>query len=121
MCATDRRDARRVYKEAVRPMGVMQIRNLVNGRTLLIRAVDLPSRINRERAQLRLGAHRHSALQKDWREFGADAFAFEILDTLTPPENLSGYDPAADLNILEELWVERITTSGGHPDYRSPG
>ena len=119
MHAQDRREARRAYKETPRPMGILQIRNLVNGRTLLIRAIDLPARINRERAQLRLGAHHHAALQADWRQLGADAFAFEVLDTLTPPEDLFGYDAAAELAVLEELWVERITAADGHPGYLS--
>jgi hypothetical protein len=101
-------------------MGLLQIRNLVDGRTLLIGTVDLPARINRERAQLRLGCHRHAALQADWQQLGADAFAFEVLDTLTPPEEqTAGYDATTELAVLEELWIERITAAGGHPGYSS--
>lgn len=100
-------------------MGILQIRNLVDGRTLIMRSIDLPARINRERAQLRLGSHRHAALQADWRQLGADVFAFEVLDTLTPPEDRTGYDAASELAVLEGLWVERITAAGGHPGYPS--
>lgn len=119
MCSLDRREARRAYKESPRPMGILQIRNLVDGRTLVIRAVDLPARINRERAQLRLGCHHHTALQADWQQLGADAFAFEVLDTLSPPEEPNGFDAASELAVLEGLWIERITAAGGHPGYPS--
>lgn len=113
----DRRAWRRAYEETVRPMGLLQIRNLLDGRTLLMRAVDLPSRINRERAQLRFGAHPHRTLQADWQRLGDDAFVFEILDTLAPPDGLTNFDAAAELLLLEQLWVERIVAAGGHPGY----
>lgn len=55
-----------------------------------------------------MGNHANRALQKDWNDFGADAFAFETLDTLTPPAS-PGYDPADDLGVLEEMWLEKLS------------
>jgi hypothetical protein len=96
----NRRELARAYKETRRPMGVYQVRNSTNDRVLLGRSVDLPSILNRERAQLRLGSHRNAELQRDWNELGPDAFAFEVLDTLAPPDR-PDYDPTDDLRVLE--------------------
>ncbi len=109
----DRRKAIREYKETRRPMGVYRVRNRVSGRSLLGASVDLPSILNRHRAVLRLGGHIDRELQRDWNELGADAFDFEVLDTLTPPEEPT-YDPTADLHVLEQLWREKLA---GEPTY----
>jgi hypothetical protein len=92
-------------------MGVYRVRNITDDRSLVGRSVDLPSILNREQAQLRLGAHRNAELQRDWNALGPDAFAFEVLDTLTPPEQ-PDYDPGEDLRVLEALWLERLEPFG---------
>jgi hypothetical protein len=90
----------REYKESRRPMSVYQIRNTVNGKLLVGVSVALPSILNRHRAELRMAGHRNRELQKDWVEFGPEAFEFEVLDTLKPPER-PDYDPSGDLRVLE--------------------
>jgi len=104
----DRKAKIRAYKETPRPMGVFRVRNVVSGRWLIGRSVDLPAALNRQRAQLRLGGHTNRALQADWNELGAEAFAFDVLDTLTRSD-APGYDPADDLRALEAMWEERLT------------
>ena len=89
-------------------MGVYRVRNTVNERSLVAASVDLPAMLNRQRTQLRLGAHPNRTLQKDWNELGAEAFAFEVLDTLSPPDR-PDYDPSDDLRVLEELWLDRLS------------
>ena len=107
----DKKALTREYKENALPMGVFQIRNTVNGKVLIGRSVNLPAILNRHRAELRLGGHRNRALQQDWNELGAEAFEFEILDTL-PPSDRPAYDPADDLKALEALWLEKLTPFG---------
>ena len=107
----DKKALTREYKENRRPMGVYQIRNTVNGKMLVGVSVDLPAILNRHRAELRMGGHRNRELQKEWTEFGAEAFEFEVLDTLTPPER-SDYDPSGDLRALEELWLDKLSPFG---------
>src|SRR5215467_14280564 len=107
----DRKALIREYKESRRPMGVYRVRNTVNGRSLVGASADLPAMLNRHRAQLRLGVHFNRALQKDWNEFGPEAFEFEVLDTLTAPDR-PDYDPSDDLRVLEELWLECAAESG---------
>jgi len=107
----DRKSLSREYKETARSMGVFRVHNTVNGKSFVGTSVDLPSMLNRQRAQLGFGGHPNRELQKDWQEMGAPAFAFEILDTLKPREE-PGYDPAADLRALEALWLEKLSPCG---------
>lgn len=93
-------------------MGVYRVRNVADGRSLLWWSVNLPAILNRERTQLRFGGHPIPELQRDWTAVGAEGFAFEVLDTLTPLEDPSGWDPAPDLRALEAMWVERLAAEG---------
>jgi len=92
-------------------MGVFRVCNTANGKSFVGSSVDLPSMLNRQRAQLGFGGHPNKELQRDWQAMGAEAFAFEVLDTLTPREE-PGWDPADELRALEALWLEKLSPFG---------
>jgi len=92
-------------------MGLFRILNTANGKQLIGSAADVPAMLNRQRAQLRLGAHPNAQLQADWSAFGPDAFVFETLDLLTLPDDVS-YDPTGDLDVLQALWLEKLSPFG---------
>jgi len=98
----------RQYKETRRPMGVFQVRNKVDGKVLIGVSVDLPAILNRQQSQLRMGGHPNKELQKAWNKLGPEAFEFEVLDTLSPPDG-PDYDPKADLKALEDLWLDKLS------------
>jgi hypothetical protein len=104
----DRKALKRQYKETRHPMGVYRVHNTVNGKSLLGASVNVSAALNRHLAQLRLGVHPNRQLQLDWNQTGADAFKFEVLDTLTPPDR-QDYDPSEDLEVLEHLWLEKTS------------
>lgn len=104
----NRKELVQAYKEARRPMGVYRVHNTRDDKSLVGSSVDLPAILNRERSQLKFGGHRNAALQADWKSLGAEAFEFEVLDTLTPPEGKPDYDPTDDLRVLEAMWIERL-------------
>ncbi len=104
----NRKELKRQYKETRHPMGLFRVRNTVNGKVFIGTSVNLTVALNSQRAKLSLGGHVNSALQSDWNQLGADAFEFDILDTLTPPERLD-YNPADDLRALEELWLDKLS------------
>jgi hypothetical protein len=103
----DRRALQRQYRETRRPMGVFRVCNKQSGRWFIGASVDVPAMLNRQRFQLEMGSHPNPALQREWKQLGADAFAFETLDQLTLPED-PAYDPKPDLRTLEVLWRERL-------------
>ena len=96
------------YKQRRPSMGVYRIRNVITGHALVAASTDLPSMLNRHRAQLGMGGHSSGPLQADWLAHGPDSFVFEILDTLTPPDS-PDYNPLVDLTVLEDLWLETLS------------
>jgi hypothetical protein len=102
-------ELKREYKLNHRPMGVYQIRNIVNDRVLIGSALDLPGILNRHKFQLKMGNHPNGALQAEWNEFSGESFAFEILDEITPKE---GRDHREELAFLEDLWLEKSQPYG---------
>jgi hypothetical protein len=105
--ADRRKQLIRAYKETPRAFGVYRVHNTVNGKSLVGASRDIRARLNRHEAELSLGIHPNKALLGDWKELGKSAFAFEMLDTLTPSDK-PGYDPADDLEVLEALWLEKL-------------
>jgi GIY-YIG catalytic domain len=104
-----KKELKREYMLNHRPMGVYQIRNVVNEKMLIGAALDLPGILNRHKFQLKMGNHPNGALQAEWNEFGDENFAFEILDEITPKE---GRDHREELAFLEELWLEKSQPYG---------
>ena len=108
ICKKDRKALKKEYKQARHAMGIFRVRNLVNGRSFIGSTANLPAMLNRQRAQLSMGVHANRVLQKEWDELGSKAFEFDVLDELIPPDQ-PNYDPTADLQVLEELWLDRIS------------
>ena len=106
-----KKELKQEYKQSHRPMGVYQIRNLTNDKVLVGASLNLPGIFNRHKSQLKTGGHQSKSLQADWREFGEEQFAFEILDELTPRED-PAYDYRPDLAFLEDLWLEQLQPYG---------
>lgn len=95
------------YKRTLRPMGIYQIKNKVNGKIYIESAKDLPGIINRNKFQLKNGLHLNAEMQKDYHEIGEEWFSFDILDYLKPKEDLN-YDYTEELKTLEEMWLEKL-------------
>jgi hypothetical protein len=104
----DRKALIREYKQRRPPMGVYRVACTVTGHALVAASRDVASILNRHRAQLGLAAHPSRELQADWTAHGPASFVFEVLDTLTPPD-APDYDPVADLTVLEDLWLEKLS------------
>lgn len=106
-----KKELKKEYKQNHRPMGVYQIRNIVNDKVLVGPSLDLPGIFNRQKLQLKMGSHPSAQLQAEWNEFGGESFAFEVLDELTPGSDRAR-DYREDLTFLEELWLERLQPYG---------
>lgn len=101
----------REYKERPRPMGVFRVHNTADQKSFVDSSVDAPAALNRERFQLKAGLHPNAALQADWNRLGAEAFEFELLDSVGQ-EDRPDADRAADLAVLERLWLEKLSPYG---------
>ncbi|MFL6373459.1 MAG: GIY-YIG nuclease family protein [Pyrinomonadaceae bacterium] len=106
----DKKAAKAAYKASVSPMGIFQIRNLVNNKVFIGSSVDLRAIFNRTRFQLCGGVHPIKEFCSDWRRFGTTKFEFEVLEELT--QDLADHDYTADLEALEDLWLEKLLPYG---------
>ena len=75
------------YKQLKIPMGVFQIKNTKNNKVLIDYSIDIHSKWNRHKMELKLGNHRNKELQKDWNEYEEKHFIFQILSELKQEDN----------------------------------
>jgi hypothetical protein len=107
----NKKDAKLEYKLTHRPMGVFQIRNTANGKVFVDSSVNVPGKINRHKFALNAGLHQSKDLQEDWNEIGGEKFEFETLEQVEPRDN-PNYNYKADLEFLEDLWLEKLEPYG---------
>ena len=88
-------------------MGVYQIKNLKSGKIFIGSSTNIHGRINRIKFQLKNNSYPNRQIQKDFLEIGEAYFSFDVLDNLSPKED-PNYDYNEELNILEEMWLEKI-------------
>src|ERR1043165_6048519 len=105
------RDLKKEYRQNPPKRGVYQVRNEQNGKIFIGSALNVVGAINSSRVQLKAGSHPNRKLQTEWREFGADAFTFEILDELSAGQG-SFAEQRAEVAVLEEIWLDKIQPYG---------
>jgi group I intron endonuclease len=106
-----KKDIHREYEERVKPSGVFQVKNVKNGKVLLGSSLNLEGSLNKHRFMLRIGSHTNKALQKDWDEFGADQFIFEILEEVKIVDS-PNFNLKDELTLLEQIWLEKLQPIG---------
>jgi group I intron endonuclease len=106
-----RKEIHREYKERVKPSGVYQVRNLVNGKVLLGSSLNLEGPLNRHRFMLKINSHPNKELQKDWNELGPDQFLFEILEVAQVQDD-PNFNLKDELTLLEQIWLEKLQPIG---------
>lgn len=103
----DKRELIKQYKQNPPEMGIFQIRNRINGKIFIGKAMNLKGILNSNRFQLKNNSHMNKALQADFNEHGEENFVFEKLDILKVKDDIS-YDYNKDLELLEELWLDKL-------------
>ena len=106
-----KRDIKREYIERKKPAGVFQVKNTVNGKVLLGSSLNIEGPLNSHKFMLTIGQHRNKALQKEWNEYGPDAFVFEILEVVNIKDDPS-FNLSDELALLEQIWLEEIQPFG---------
>jgi hypothetical protein len=103
-----KKDLKQEYNRRVVTIGVFQIRNTTNDKILIASGQDLSGIMNRHRFQLQNAIHPNSTLQNDWQLFGAEKFAFEVLEELHPVDT----QLAKELEFMEDMWLARLRPFG---------
>ncbi|MFZ9660951.1 MAG: GIY-YIG nuclease family protein [Chitinophagaceae bacterium] len=107
------------YKQIVFPMGIFQIRNIVNGKIYVESSVNLDKIWNRHYSQLRLSGHPNELLQKEWNEYGEENFKFEIISELKVSDD-DTFDPKKELKTLEKMFFEELKPYGEKGYHSTP-
>jgi len=102
-----RKDLNREYMERVKPAGVYQVKNTLNGRMFLGSSLNLEGPLNRHKFMLKIGSHTNKSLQNDWNELGADNFVFEILEEVNVVDS-PNFNLNDELTLLEMIWLEKL-------------
>lgn len=105
-----KQELKQMYKEVRTEAGVYQIRNTKNGKVWIDSTMNLKT-MNGKQFMLKHGSHTVKDLQKEWEEYGEDAFVFEVLEVLEK-KNEPYFDAADALEKLEDKWLDRLQPYG---------
>ena len=97
------------YKQIKTYMGVIMIKNETNGKILVSSYPNLKNKWSSIQAQLDMGRHVNSALQKSWNELGAESFSYEVLEERDSSEVS---DVAWEIKQMEKKWLEKLQPYG---------
>lgn len=109
--ANRREELKQLAKEIKTEAGVYQIRNKENGKRYVASTPNLKS-LNGQQFMLNMGSHRNRRLQEEWKQYGEDAFAIEIVEKLKIPEGNAFFDIKDALKKLEASWLEKLQPYG---------
>jgi hypothetical protein len=96
------------YKQMKPEMGIFRIRSKDGNKCCLETSQNLKGKMNRTRFQLDAGNHPNQELQRDWKQYGPDRFAFEVLELLPYDKDESKTDYSEELAILKHIWEEKL-------------
>lgn len=107
-----REELKQMYKEIKIEAGVYQIKNVKNGKVLVVGTPNLKT-MNGKRFELQMATCMNKSLQQEWNQYGEDAFVFEILEVIEPKKD-PYYDLKDIVNKREEHWIAELQSFGEH-------
>ncbi|NGZ76176.1 DUF2087 domain-containing protein [Saccharibacillus alkalitolerans] len=113
-----RKELQAMYKEMKQEAGIYRIRHKESGRSFVASLPNLKSMDGR-RFELNAGSFQNKELQRDWKEYGEDAFEFEVLEVLEPSEN-PYVTTREQLGELETKWLGKLKPYGERGYNRRP-
>jgi hypothetical protein len=100
------------YKQMKPDMGIFIIRCKNNNKCFINAVHDLRGAQNGALVRLGAGMHPNKELQKEWKEYGSDAFTIEVLETLKYDKDEIKTDYTEELTLLQMIWEEKLTEQG---------
>lgn len=108
-----KKELKEEYKQMRFPMGVFQIKNISNNKVLIDNSVDMESKWNRHKMELKFGNHRNKNLQTDWNKYGEENFVFEVLSEFKKNEK-ENIDYNEELNTLQDMIIEELSIENSY-------
>ncbi|SDD64162.1 hypothetical protein SAMN02799630_04565 [Paenibacillus sp. UNCCL117] len=105
------------YKQIKTYMGVAQIQNKANGKIYVDSYPNLKNKWFTLQMQLDQGRFANAELQKDWKELGADAFAYEVLEQ---KEADKVTDMRWEQKQMLKRWLQKLQPYGDRGYHKLP-
>ncbi|KOP77685.1 GIY-YIG nuclease family protein [Cytobacillus solani] len=105
-----KKELKQQYKEIKIEAGIFQIKNTKNNKIFIGSTRNLKT-LNGTKFALENGAYTNKMLQKEWSEYGKDAFEMEVLEILKEKDDLY-YNEKEELEKLEEKWLNQLQPFG---------
>lgn len=99
-----------ILSDASKTVGVYAIRNTLSQKVYIGSSTNLRKRWLQHRSLLNNGSHPNKGLQKDWNDYGEDAFAFSVLEVVPEIEWLS---------CREREWIREFKSSNPRKGYNA--
>jgi hypothetical protein len=96
------------YKERKIVGGICAIKNTVNGKQLISAVTDLQGSKNRYEFSRATGGCLDLRIQKDWEEYGNEAFTFVILEELEKKDTQTMKEFEEDIKMLKDILLEKL-------------
>jgi len=90
-------------------MGVLLMTNTLSGKQYIKGALNLEALVNKIKFSLNIGQYSHPQLQKDWTEYGAEAFTFEFAAVIPLQEN-PYINYRQEVSKAEKTLISKLTT-----------
>ncbi len=108
MGTDNKRELKEQYKNRVQIGGVYRVNCEGSTNTWLRATKNMQGTKNRFEFSVSANFCPEAAMTKDWNQFGASAFTFEVLEELKMGEAQTEKEFADDVNTLLEIWTEKI-------------
>lgn len=99
------------YKLQKQPVGVYAVHNKIDNKMFIGTSKNLPAVVRRFEFILQMESFPYQDLIDDFKKLGKDNFEIKILDELEL-KNETDKEITAELNELEELWIEKLKDDG---------
>lgn len=94
------------YKQREIEMGIIQIYNKITKYSYVDICKNLYKPFEGIKFQLNMGKFKAKALQKDWDNYGEEAFEFIVVEKLKPREGSTDKEKIDDLKELLQIWID---------------
>ena len=99
------------YKLQKQPAGVFIVHNKIDNKVFIGTDKNLPAVLRRFDFTLKMGSFPFQELINDYKKLGEKNFEIKVLDELEIKDETE-YEIDKELNILEEMWVEKLKKEG---------
>ncbi|EKN69821.1 hypothetical protein BABA_08526 [Neobacillus bataviensis LMG 21833] len=106
-----KKELKQQFKEITVEAGIYQIKNTINNKILVGSTRNLKT-LNGLKFMLETNGYTtNKELQKEWNQYGKDAFRIDILEKLKKSDD-PYFNEKEALLALEEKWIEKLQSYG---------